>query len=110
MTNTSSISLANPILPNDVIENVIFPNLSLPALGVCFRVCRVWNKMAKDYINTFSHEKAFGPKELYSYFLVEHCSIYPFSAGRNSARKDEQGPFTRKNFVQDLPISHNKLT
>ena len=68
MTSTSSISSANPILPNDVIGKVIFPNLSLPALGICFRVCKAWNKMAKEHLKAFSHEKGFGPKEWYIYF------------------------------------------
>jgi hypothetical protein len=68
MTSISSISSANPILPNDVIGNIIFSNLSLPALGTCSRVCKVWNKMAGEQMKAFSHESAFGPKEWYEYF------------------------------------------
>jgi hypothetical protein len=68
MTSTSSISSANPILPNDVIGNVIFPNLSLPALAICTRVCKAWNKMATEHLKAFSYDNAFGPKEWYIYF------------------------------------------
>ena len=51
-----------------MIENVIFPNLSPPALGTYSRVCKAWNKMASEAMKAFSHEKAFGPKEWYTYF------------------------------------------
>jgi hypothetical protein len=49
-------------------ENIIFRNLSLPALGICSRVCKVWREIAEKQINTFSHEKAFGPKEWFIHF------------------------------------------
>jgi hypothetical protein len=65
MISTSSISSA---IPNDVIDNSIFRNLSLPALGICSRVCKAWKKIAEKQLNTFSHEKAFGPKEWFIYF------------------------------------------
>jgi len=68
MTSTSSISSANPILSNDVIGNIIFPNLSLPALATCSLVCKAWNKMATEHISAFSHPHAFGPKEWFIYF------------------------------------------
>jgi hypothetical protein len=68
MTSISSISSAIPVLPNAVLENLIFPNLSLPELGACSRVCKVWREMAKKQISTFSHPHAFGPKEWYTYF------------------------------------------
>jgi hypothetical protein len=67
MTSTSSVSSAIPTLPNPVVENIIFPNLSLPALGACSSVCKVWREMAKKHICAFSYEKAFGPKEWYTY-------------------------------------------
>jgi hypothetical protein len=68
MISTSSISPINPVLPNNVIENIIFPNLSLPELGACSLVCKVWREMAKKHISAFSYENAFGPKEWYAYF------------------------------------------
>jgi hypothetical protein len=68
MTSTSSLSLAIPVLPTAVLENIIFPSLSLPELGACSRVCKVWRELAKKQINAFSHEKAFGPKEWHKYF------------------------------------------
>ena len=70
MISTNFDSTAIPALPNNVIENVIFPNLSLSALGTCSRVCKAWSKMAGEAIEAFSHEKAFGPKEWYTYFGV----------------------------------------
>jgi hypothetical protein len=68
MTSSSTISSAIPALPNVVLENIIFPNLSLPELGVCSSVCKVWRELAKKHLCAFSHEKAFGPKEWYTYF------------------------------------------
>jgi hypothetical protein len=65
MTSINSISSA---LPTDVIGNIIFRDLSLSALGICSRVCKVWREMAEKQINTFSHEKAFGPKEWFIHF------------------------------------------
>jgi hypothetical protein len=65
MTSISSISSA---LPADVIDKSIFRNLSLPALGICSSVCKVWREIAEKQINTFSHEKAFGPKEWFIHF------------------------------------------
>jgi hypothetical protein len=65
MTSISSIFSA---LPTDVIGNIIFRNLSLPAIGTCSIVCKVWREMAEKQINTFSHEKAFGPKEWFIHF------------------------------------------
>jgi hypothetical protein len=60
--------LAIPALSNDVVENLIFPNLSLPELGVCCRVCNAWNKIAKEQIKFFSYPNAFGPKEWFIHF------------------------------------------
>jgi len=68
MIRTRSIFSAMPILPTDVIDNIIFRNLSLPALGRCSSVCKVWKEMTEKQINTFSHEKAFGPKEWFIHF------------------------------------------
>ena len=68
MTSISSIFSANPILPNDVVGNIIFPNLSLSALAICARVCKAWNKMATEHLKAFSHDNAFGPKDWYAYF------------------------------------------
>jgi hypothetical protein len=68
MISTSCISPVNPVLPNAVVENIIFSNLSLPELGACSRVCKVWKEMAQKHINAFTHEKAFGPKEWFTYF------------------------------------------
>jgi hypothetical protein len=65
MTSISSIFSA---LPTDVIDNIIFRNLSLPALGICSFVCKIWREIAEKQINTFSHEKVFGPKEWFIYF------------------------------------------
>jgi hypothetical protein len=65
MTNISSIFSA---IPTDVMENMIFRNLPLSALGMCSRVCKAWREMAEKQINTFSHEKAFGPKEWFIHF------------------------------------------
>jgi hypothetical protein len=65
MTSISSIFSA---LPTDVIGNIIFCNLSLPALGICSLVCKVWRDIVEKQINTFSHEKAFGPKEWFIHF------------------------------------------
>jgi hypothetical protein len=73
MTSISSISSA---LPTDVIGNSIFRNLSLPALGTCSLVCKVWREIAEKQINTFSHEKAFGPKEWFIHFGT-HLSNVP---------------------------------
>jgi hypothetical protein len=66
--STSSVSSAILDLPNAVVKNLIFPNLSLPELGTCSRVCKVWRELAKKQISTFSYEKAFGPKEWFIYF------------------------------------------
>src|SRR5579872_7140431 len=68
MISTSSISSAMPTLPTEVIGNIIFRNLSLPALGICSSVCKVWREMAEKQINLFSHEKVFGPKEWFIHF------------------------------------------
>jgi len=65
MTNISSIFSA---LPTDVMENMLFRKLPLSALGICSSVCKVWREMAEKQINTFSHEKAFGPKEWFIHF------------------------------------------
>jgi hypothetical protein len=65
MISTCSIS---PALPTDVIDNSIFRNLSLPVLGICSLVCKIWRERAEKQINTFSHEKAFGPKEWFIHF------------------------------------------
>jgi hypothetical protein len=65
MTSISSIFSA---LPTDVIDNSIFHNLPLSALGICSLVCKVWREIAEKQINTFSHEKAFGPKEWFIHF------------------------------------------
>jgi hypothetical protein len=68
MSSPGSISSVNPLIPNAVIGNVIFPNLSLPELGACSRVCKAWKEMAKKHINAFCCETAFGAKEWYTYF------------------------------------------
>jgi hypothetical protein len=68
MAVTNNVSSTNRSLPNDVIGNIIFPNLSLSALATCSLVCKAWNKMAQEHINSFSHPHAFGPKEWYIYF------------------------------------------
>jgi hypothetical protein len=68
MITTSVVASAIPALPNAVLENIIFSNLSLPELGTCSRVCKAWKEMAKKHINAFSHPQAFGPKEWYTYF------------------------------------------
>jgi hypothetical protein len=34
MMSTSPVSLAIPSLPNAVVENIVFSNLSLPELGI----------------------------------------------------------------------------
>jgi hypothetical protein len=68
MTITNTASPAIPALTNAVIENIIFPNLSLPELGACSRVCKIWRELAKKHINAFSHPHAFGAKEWYTYF------------------------------------------
>jgi hypothetical protein len=68
MITTIVVSSAIQVLPNSVVENIIFANLSLPELGACSRVCKVWREMAKKHLNAFSHEKAFGPKEWFIYF------------------------------------------
>jgi hypothetical protein len=73
MTSISSISSA---LPTDVMENKIFRNLPLSALGICSLVCKVWRETAEKQINTFSHEKAFGPKEWFIHF-GKHLSNVP---------------------------------
>ncbi len=54
-------------IPSDVIES-IFYNLSLSELGISSRVCTVWKEKARKQINTFCHEKAFGPKEWFIHF------------------------------------------
>ena len=61
-------AFAIPALPNNVMENLIFPNLSLSELGTCARVCKAWNRIVSEVMKAFSHEKAFGPKEWYTYF------------------------------------------
>ena len=63
MISTVAGSTAMPALPRDVIHRNIFPHLALSALGVCSRVCKSWNKMAKEQMKAFSHPTAFGPKE-----------------------------------------------
>jgi hypothetical protein len=68
MLNTNFVSTVIPALPKAMLENIIFPNLSLPELAACSRVCKVWTVMAKKHISAFSYEKAFGPKEWYTYF------------------------------------------
>ena len=68
MINTNPLSTVIPALPNDVIGNIIFSHLSLPALGICSRVCKAWNKLAMEHMDAFSHERAFGPKEWFIYF------------------------------------------
>jgi hypothetical protein len=68
MAITNAVSSIVPALPNAVVENIIFSNLSLPELGTCSRVCKVWKEMAKKQISAFCHEKAFGPKEWFIYF------------------------------------------
>jgi hypothetical protein len=64
----TSISFIFSTLPTDVIDNIIFHNLPLSALGICSLVCKVWRERAEKQINTFSHEKAFGPKEWFIHF------------------------------------------
>jgi hypothetical protein len=49
-------------------ENIIFRNLSLHALGTCSLVCKVWREIAEKQITTFFPDKAFGPKEWFIYF------------------------------------------
>jgi hypothetical protein len=68
MIATKVVSSAIPAIPNAVLENIIFRNLSLPELGICSRVCKAWREMAKKHLNAFSHPHAFGPKEWYTYF------------------------------------------
>jgi hypothetical protein len=64
----TSISFIFSTLPTDVIDNIIFHNLPFSALGICSLVCKVWRKIAEKQINTFSREKAFGPKEWFIHF------------------------------------------
>ncbi len=66
MINTTPVS--RPIIPNDVIDNIIFCHLSLHALAICARVCKKWKEIAAKHINAFTHERAFGPKEWYTHF------------------------------------------
>jgi hypothetical protein len=68
MAVTNIVSSTNHSLPNDVIGNIIFRNLSLSTLGTCSLVCKAWKKMAQENIKAFSHPHAFGPKEWYIYF------------------------------------------
>jgi hypothetical protein len=68
MASTSSISSAIPSLPNAIVENIIFSKLSLPLIGICSRVCKAWEEMAKKHLNAFCYEKAFGPKEWFVHF------------------------------------------
>jgi hypothetical protein len=68
MAVTNSVSSLNLSLPNDVIGKIIFPNLSLSALGTCCLVCKAWKNMIQEHINAFSHPHAFGPKDWYIYF------------------------------------------
>jgi hypothetical protein len=74
MTSISSISSA---IPTDVLGNIIFRNLSLPALGICSRVCKIWREIAEKQINTFFPEKAFGPKEWFIYFGAHLKNVPP---------------------------------
>src|SRR5579872_4749399 len=67
-SSSSEMPALMPTLPTDVIDNSIFRNLPLSALGICSRVCKVWREIAEKQINTFSHEKAFGPKEWFIHF------------------------------------------
>jgi hypothetical protein len=72
MTNISSISSA---MPTDVMENIIFRNLPFSVLGRCSLVCKVWREMSEKQINTFSHEKAFGPKEWFIHFGIDLSNV-----------------------------------
>ena len=74
MTSISSISSA---LTTDVMENMIFRNLPVSALGICSCVCKVWRERAEKQINTFSHEKAFGPKEWFIHFGNDLSHVPP---------------------------------
>jgi len=56
-------------------ENMIFRNLPVSALGICSCVCKVWRERAEKQINTFSHEKAFGPKEWFIHFGIDLRNI-----------------------------------
>ena len=64
----STTPVSRPIIPNDVIDNIIFCDLSLHALALCARVCKTWKEIATKHINAFTHERAFGPKEWYTHF------------------------------------------
>lgn len=56
------------ILPNVVLENMVFCHLSLPELGICARVSKAWKGMVEKYKDMFNPPGSFGTKDWYFYF------------------------------------------
>jgi hypothetical protein len=55
------------ILPNAVLDNIIFRHSDLPELALCARVCKAWNEMVQKHISAYNPPGSFGPKDWYMY-------------------------------------------